>query len=570
MARTAQDAHDELLRKMRARFPIIAVNTWEVEQVVASVKEIALLMQDSDPRKATLVFEWRNNSGVSFNDSPIEAMIEAQRNELQRIGFPVQNSPAAYAAPIIPGRILLETKQNAVVIAHNLHWFMGPNVPQVRQQVIDIADAIEFAKTLILIGSGITIPDELSKLVAIVDWPLPDDQRIAMLINEKAEAEYAAAEASGLDPRVYLDEAGQARLVQTLQGMTSLEIDANLNEVIIKTDRLAADDEIIRALNVHKKAAIRRNKALEYIDTPVTPIGGMTIFKRWFASVKAVIGDQRARDFHAFAPSGILAAGPPGTGKSLLAKTIAHELDLPLIRLDMSAVFGPLVGQSEEQLRDALRVVEAVTPCVLWLDEIEKAIGGDGGSERDGGTQQRVIGYLLTWFQDRMDDPDHKTIFVVATANRAVNLSGALLRRLSEVWFIDLPNQTERVEILNIHLTKNERDAAALGIDLNVVAQTTAGYSGAELQRVVETALRNAFMHYVEDGETDVNQDLLLAAVEEVIPVSRTKRDEIEAMRAWASQARHANEDDNSVSQPSEGVLTASDNKRRVSRTIAR
>jgi SpoVK/Ycf46/Vps4 family AAA+-type ATPase len=217
--------------------------------------------------------------------------------------------------------------------------------------------------------------------------------------------------------------------------------------------------------------------------------------------------------------------GPQGTGKSLTAKAIAHSWAMPLLRLDVGRLFAGLVGASEARTRDMIRRAEAMAPCVLWIDEIDKGFGGD--SRSDGGTSQRVLGTVLTWMAEKTT-----AVFVVATANGVERLPGELLRkgRFDEIFLLDLPDAEERRAILDLQL---RRRRPAHTIPLDVLVDRTAGFSGAELEQIVVEAMHLAFSAQREFGEPD-----LIAAASDLVPLSRTAREQLEALKQWASSGR--------------------------------
>ncbi|MBM5814931.1 MAG: AAA family ATPase, partial [Cyanobacteria bacterium M_DeepCast_100m_m1_067] len=228
-------------------------------------------------------------------------------------------------------------------------------------------------------------------------------------------------------------------------------------------------------------------------------------------------------------PRGVLLVGPQGTGKSLTAKAIAHSWAMPLLRLDVGRLFSGLVGASEARTRDMIQRAEAMAPCVLWIDEIDKGFGlGAGGDSRsDGGTSQRVLGTVLTWMAEKTS-----AVFVVATANGVDKLPAELLRkgRFDEIFLLDLPSPAERRAILDLQL---RRRRPAHAIPLDVLVDRTVGFSGAELEQTVIEAMHLAFAEQREFGEAD-----LIAAASQVVPLSRTAREQLETLQTWASSGR--------------------------------
>jgi SpoVK/Ycf46/Vps4 family AAA+-type ATPase len=242
-----------------------------------------------------------------------------------------------------------------------------------------------------------------------------------------------------------------------------------------------------------------------------------------YAEIKRAAFSSKARAAGVDAPKGLLMVGVPGSGKSLSAKAIAGG-QMPLVRMDVGALMGSLVGQSEANMRLALKTVEAIAPVVLWIDEIEKALGGMGG-ESDGGTSTRVFGTLLTWMQECP-----APVYTVATANDVRSLRPELLRRFDDVMWVDLPNAESRREIMDVHLSKRGHDSKFDGDDYEPVVSATWGFSGAEIEKVVKQAIERAFFQ-----ERDLQANDLLEAARRIVPVSVTMADQINNLRSWAT-----------------------------------
>jgi SpoVK/Ycf46/Vps4 family AAA+-type ATPase len=277
-----------------------------------------------------------------------------------------------------------------------------------------------------------------------------------------------------------------------------------------------------------KRQAIARSELLEYCPTEATPadIGGLDALKRWLEQRHMAFSDE-ARRYGLPLPRGVLLVGPQGTGKSLTAKAIAHSWSMPLLRLDVGRLFAGLVGASEARTRDMIQRAEAMAPCVLWIDEIDKGFGGSSDGRSDGGTSQRVLASLLTWMAEKTSP-----VFVVATANGVERLPGELLRkgRFDEIFLLDLPDSAERRAILDLQLKRRRPEHR---LPLEVVVDRTAGFSGAELEQVVIEAMHQAFSDGRDFGESD-----LISAAAQLVPLSRTAREQLEALQQWASGGR--------------------------------
>jgi len=254
-------------------------------------------------------------------------------------------------------------------------------------------------------------------------------------------------------------------------------------------------------------------------------VGGLEVLKGWLDKRSHAFSEE-AKNYGLPSPRGLALIGIPGTGKSLSAKLIARQWRMPLLRLDIGAVFGSLVGESEEKIRKALKLAELVAPCVLWIDELEKSLSS---GDSDGGTSKRVLGTFLTWMQEK-----RSPIFVVATANDVSALPPELLRRgrFDEIFFLDLPTSVERGEIVKVHLGKRRRQVRDFELDRIVAASE--GYVGAEIEQAVIDALYSAF----DDGRREVNTDDVINALVHLVPLSKSQWERIKELRGWLADGR--------------------------------
>jgi SpoVK/Ycf46/Vps4 family AAA+-type ATPase len=256
-------------------------------------------------------------------------------------------------------------------------------------------------------------------------------------------------------------------------------------------------------------------------------IGGLHNLKEWL-NIRSKAFSSKAIDFGLSYPKGVLLLGIPGTGKSLSAKAVSNQWKLPLLRLDFGKIFGGLVGESESNIRQTIKVAESLSPSILWIDEIEKGLSGSGGGSSDGGTSTRVFGTFLTWLQEKESE-----VFVLATANDISSLPPELLRkgRFDEIFFVDLPTLEERKEILKIHIKRRKQNPDNIGID--DVATVTKGFSGAELDEVVHEALFNIY-DPLSKGKNILKTRDLIDVSERFFPLSLTMEERIKSLRKWA------------------------------------
>jgi SpoVK/Ycf46/Vps4 family AAA+-type ATPase len=276
-----------------------------------------------------------------------------------------------------------------------------------------------------------------------------------------------------------------------------------------------------------KARALQSGGALEYFPPAddAQELGGFANLQRWLSRAQIAFSPA-ARELNLPAPKGILLVGVQGCGKSLAAKVIARQWHQPLLKLDLGRVYDKYIGESEKNLRHAFDTAEAIAPAILWVDEIEKALGPGGAQDADGGLSQRLFGSLLTWLSEKRAE-----VFVVATANDLSALPPELLRkgRFDEIFFVDLPDAAERADILRIHLRARKQDPAAF--DLAAVAAAADGFSGAELEQVVTAALLRA----LQEGQP-LSSAGLVAELAATVPLSRTRREDVERLRILARE----------------------------------
>jgi SpoVK/Ycf46/Vps4 family AAA+-type ATPase len=386
-----------------------------------------------------------------------------------------------------------------------------------KRKLRSVAQRLKYTKKSLLITTPNTkLPDELKDEALVVQFPPPGHAHLNSVLE-------GLTRAPGV--KVSLTKLGREKLVQAALGLTAAQARRVFAKAIVSNGAL--DDRDIELVTREKKQIIAESKALEFYSVTETPddVGGLGVLKEWLRLRERAF-TQEARDYGLPAPKGIALIGIPGTGKSLTAKMIGGLWRLPLVRLDVGALFGGLVGESEENTRRALRLTETVAPCVLWIDEMEKALAQGG---LDGGTSTRVFGSILTWMSE-------KTVpcFVVATANNISQLPPELLRkgRFDEIFFLDLPTLEERREIFRVHLRKKNRDSR--GFELDALGRAAEGYVGAEIEQAVVDAMYQGF----NDGRREFTSEDILVALRALVPLSRSQREVVEALRNWLREGR--------------------------------
>ena len=388
--------------------------------------------------------------------------------------------------------------------------------PQIKRKLRSVAQRLKFTKNSILVTSPSSkVPDELKDEVVLIEFPLPNTVELERVLERLTQT-------PGV--KVNLTTLGREKLVQAALGLTALQAQRVFAKAIVLDGIL--DDRDIDMVTEEKKQVIRESEALEFHAVTETPdnVGGLDVLKEWL-KLRERAFTKEASDYGLPAPKGVALIGIPGTGKSLTAKMIGGLWRLPLLRLDTGALFGSLVGESEERTRRALKLAETVAPCVIWMDEIEKGLAHGG---LDSGTSTRVFGTILTWMQEKT-----APCFVVATANDIASLPPELLRkgRFDEIFFLDLPTLAERREIFTVHIHKRGRIPQDYNIER--LAQESEGYVGAEIEQAIIDSMYVGF-----NANRDFTTADISAALKRQVPLSRSQREIVEALRNWLKEGR--------------------------------
>ncbi len=422
------------------------------------------------------------------------------------------------------------------VLFRDLQLHMEQSDPMLTRRIKDI---LRIAKTnghtFILLGCRLSLPKELEHEITLIDFGLPDSSALSIVLD---------AIVGGTEGLAAPEPAVRESAVQNALGLTTIEAENVFALSVVEAK--AIDPKIVGR---EKAAVLRRNGLIEIIESPtrMEDVGGLANLKDWLTRRTGAFG-ATAKSYGLPAPKGLLIVGIPGTGKSLTAKATASAFGLPLLRLDMGRVFGGIVGQSEANLRSIIYTAEAISPCVLWIDEIEKGFSGSkSGGSSDGGTSSRVFGSFLSWMQEK-----DKPVFVVATANDVSQLPPEFLRkgRFDEMFFVDLPDTTERAQIWDIVIHRHGRksddfDAAAL-------AGASEEFTGAEIDAVFVDALYDAFLERREPTDLD-----LVTAMTRTVPIAKLMDRQIAGLKQWAKgRARDASGDRSAPERPARRIST--------------
>ena len=410
-------------------------------------------------------------------------------------------------------------KPRHVVLLRDLQLHLDQSDPMLVRR---IKDALRIAKsnghTVILLGCRLKLPAELEHEITYVDFDLPDPAGLHTVLDGIIKSAKLKN----------VHEVMREAAVQAALGLTTTEAENAFALSVVETNGI--DHRIISR---EKANTLKRNGLVEVVGnaTSLEDIGGLGLLKEWLQRRSGAFSES-AKAYGLPAPKGLLIVGIPGTGKSLTAKATAGAFGLPLLRLDMGRVFGGIVGQSEANLRSVIQTAEAIAPCVLWIDEIEKGFSGSSSSgSTDGGTSSRVFGSFLSWMQEK-----EKPVFVVATANDVSKLPPEFLRkgRFDEMFFVDLPDALERAQIWDIVIARHKR--RPVDFDSVVLARACEQFTGAEIEAVFIDAMHEA---YAEGEEPKPKH--ILEAMSGTIPLAQLMDGKIATLRHWAKgRAREA------------------------------
>lgn len=403
----------------------------------------------------------------------------------------------------------------AIILLKDFHLFL--NDISVARKLKNLARTFRNQpKTIIIIAPEINIPDSLKDFITVLEFKLPQPIEIKKeLIRVQESLGYVL-------PSVSID-----LLVRSCQGLSLERIRKVLSKIIATYKEI--NIESLEIIFTEKKQIISQTKILEFcsVTETMSDVGGLKNLKDWLKKRSGALS-QKAEKYGLPAPKGLLLVGIQGTGKSLTAKAIANEWGLPLLRLDVGKLFGGIIGESESKMRQMIQLSEAISPCVLWIDEIDKAFGGID-SRGDSGTTSRVLATFITWLSEKTS-----SVFVVATANNINLLPPELIRkgRFDEIFFIGLPTKEEKESIFKVHLSRL-RPKSWHSFDLQLLSEEAKKFSGAEIEESIVEAMHTAFSENREFTFADI-----LFSIKKCIPLAYTNQEQIEVLEEWANSGR--------------------------------
>lgn len=472
-----KSARDLLASYIDALYPIIYINHFDFKVIDDIICDI------SDGRK---IIEYNNGLGI------INFRTKSTMKECDLFHFLKSVKDDGYDDPM-------------VIVLKDVHSQLEN--PEIISMLKYISERNlyneDYNASIFIVSSKLCIPKELEDMITVFDMPLPTVREIKAIMYDFIQ-----------DLGINVDEDILGEIALSFKGLNEFQIKQILNLAYQDGGCLDSDDKQL-ILN-QKEQLIKKAGLLEMIPIreSIEDIGGLENLKEWLYKKEKIFNQlDKAIKFGVDIPKGIMIVGMPGCGKSLAAKATAKLFEIPLVRLDVGRLLGKYIGESEENMRKALDLSEAISPCVLWIDEIEKAFSGVGGIGGGSDVTTRLFGQFLTWMQEK-----ENTVFIVSTANDISKIPPEFLRkgRFDELFYVDFPNAEERRKIIEIHLKKRNRWNKDL--DIMPLVKITEGYNGADLEAIVKDAIENCFI----EGKDQVTMNDLKTAQENIKSISKT------------------------------------------------
>jgi AAA+ superfamily predicted ATPase len=485
-----KDEHElELL--IASRFPIIAIDTQEEERALQLVARCA-------SRRGLPVFTWSVTNGWK----PISTRVPI---------LGTQEPPAAL-------RHLSQVRSPGVYVLLDFHPYL--NDPLHVRLLKEIAvDYERVPRTVVLMSHHTEIPPELQTFAVPFELSLPDEEGLRAIFKDEVEG----WQRRNLPRQVHGEREAYELLLRHLHGLTEPDVRRLIREALEDDGLIDASDLPRLIMQKHQIFSRESSLSFEFDSARFNDVAGLKSLKLWLDRRRAPFLDL-ASSAGLDVPKGIMLLGVQGCGKSLAAKAVAGAWGVPLMRLDFGSLFNKFLGETERNLRSALKAAEAMAPCVLWIDEIEKGLAS-GGNDADNGESRRVLGTLLTWMAERTS-----RVFIVATSNDIESVPPELVRkgRLDEIFFVDLPDAAARADIFRLHLKKRSQDCSRFDVD-RLVAETD-GYSGAEIEQVVICAIYEA-----RARDVALDEAILDGEIDRTRPLSVVMAERVAGLRAWAA-----------------------------------
>ncbi|WP_370743069.1 AAA family ATPase [Ruminococcus callidus] len=471
---------EQLIKYVDAGYPIIFINSFEEIKTDAIIKEVMGGREGLEWNGAKGFVDFRTKQPLIKGKNLVETLrLLDSDNELDR-KFLVLKDAIGF----------LEEQEVTALL---------------KDFALQISQGLD--TVIVIVSSIVKIPKELEKFITIVELEYPTQDEIKKQIGRFSEEQDSPISDSLLE-----------EMSISFKGLTEFEIESLLATALAQNGMFTRQD--LNLIFEQKQQMIMKSGILEMIPLKERPddIGGLESLKTWLRrKAKVYKSINKAMDFGVDMPKGVLIAGVPGCGKSLAAKVTAQLFEVPLLRLDMGKIMGKYVGESEENMRKAISLAEAISPCVLWIDELEKAFAGIDGSGSE--VTVRLFGTFLTWMQEKTSPA-----FVIATANDITKLPPELMRkgRFDEIFYVGLPNRKERKKIFEIHIAKRRKSDLS-NIDLDMLVSKTEGYSGADIEGVVKDAVENTFA----DDKTSLSTDYIISSINNTHSLSEIMKESL-------------------------------------------
>ena len=481
----------ELNLLLKARYSLIYISTCEEDRLEYSVRNCIKL------GKKRVIYTWNFIDGF-LNTPNVKGL--GKRNPLQALDFVEK----------------LTEETPAIFLLKDFHKFF--NDIAITRKLRNLSRLLQTqSKTIIIVApERVSLPIEIRELFTILDFQLPNAEEIREELERLLEV---------LGQSLDIDEVNS--LVRACQGLSLERIRRVLSKII--ADKKTIDTSTLNTILEEKQQIINQTQILEFCSPnyKLDDIGGLANLKNWLKQRSESFSD-RAKNYGLPVPRGLLLVGIQGTGKSLTAKAVAHDWQLPLLRLDFGRLFGGIVGESESRVREMIQVAEALSPCILWIDEIDKSFR-QSSSQGDSGTTNRVLATFITWLSEKTSQ-----VFIVATANNFELLPLELVRngRFDEIFFVGLPVESEREKIFSVFLSKI-RPEKIDDFDISLLSKSSKDFSGAEISQAITEGMYSAF----NEGREFTTEDIL-GGLENIIPLSRVENKKIRALQEWAESGR--------------------------------
>ena len=498
------NAKDELTALLSAHAPMIHIVTYEEQRVLRTLSEIR------EARDLGLV-TWDAFEGFIEHRAGKQPFPKKELNSDKLLKYVDDEMP-----------------QGTILVLKDFHHAWRAKRDDITRRLRNMASRLrKTSRYIVMITPPLPreedLPLELKDDVVVLHLPLPTEMELERMFD---------ATVKNLDRSKLPRQDVKQKLIQSALGLTTTQARMAFSRVHAAYGKF--DDRGIELITWAKRQVIRESGALEFwpANLGIHDVGGLDLLKKWLHVREPIIRPE-AREAGLPFPRGIALIGIPGTGKSLSAKVLSGLWKLPLLRLDVGTLFGSLLGESEQNMRKAITLAETVAPCILWIDEMEKAFAGSGADGKQGGqaAAARVFGTFLTWMQDH-----ESPVFVVATANDISGLPPELMGRFERTFFLDLPNETERRAIFTIHLKKCDVAFPEKEFDYRELLSKSDGMVGREIERAVREAQAVSYA----DGNREIEQQDLITSLAETVPLSRSHADVIDELRKWKTDGRAA------------------------------